>query len=441
MLASWVERMVEFYGRELGFLRKNDDSKKFYEFVWLWFPDILGKVRCLTIPCEMEKMAIDEGIGFDGSSVGFAPVEKSDMFIKADRDTEAYITKEGEIIKRYFSYVLNSDFTPSSLDSRYILKKRLDELKKKHGWEFKVAAEVEFFLLENGKPLDSEIYFGYSNDLGEKMRREIAKRLKEVGIKPQKMHHEVAPGQYEINFKYDDALRTADNVLTFKEIVRMVAREHGLEANFMPKPFRGINGSGMHCHINLTENGKNLFLDEGKEGVLWEKKLSEIGKYFIGGLLAHSKEICAVIAPTVNSYKRLVPGYEAPNVICWGYENRSALKRIPVPTPNSYRIEFRAPDPSCNPYLAFAVILEAGMDGIEKKIDPGKPTDKNAYHLQMETLPGSLEEALREMEKSKIVKKALGSKMYKKFLEIKKKEWEDYKLEVTKWEWEMYSKV
>jgi len=410
-------------------------SEELYEFVWLWFPDIRGKIRCLTIPKEIEKNVVEKGIGFDGFSVGLAPIEDSDLILKPD-ETSSSILKMERNLKRYFCYVLTPERKPCPLDSRYVLRRTLEGVKNEFGWEFLVAPEIEFFLLKKGKPLDTEIYFGFSNDLGESLRRNISRELFKVGILPRKNHHEVAPGQYEINFKYDNALRAADNTLTFKEIVRYVARKWGLEANFMPKPFKGINGSGMHCHINLRCGKRNLFYDEKKGG------LSEIALYFIGGLLEHAKGISAIIAPTVNSYKRLVPGYEAPNLICWGYRNRSAMIRVPLFNRKDCRIELRSPDPSCNPYLAFSVILAAGIDGIERCIDPGPPLQKNAYRRNdLETLPGSLGEALEEMEKDGIAKKVLGDELYQKFLSLKKKEWDDYRLEVSEWEWRMYSSI
>jgi glutamine synthetase len=315
--------------------------------------------------------------------------------------------------------------------------------------KFNVGPECEFFLFltdSEGKPTikthDNAGYFDLGPvDLGEDARRNICLALEEMGFEIEASHHEVAPGQHEIDFKYQDALTTADNVMTFKMVVKTMAQRNGLHATFMPKPIFGINGSGMHTNVSLYKDGKNAFYDENDP-----LKLSQEAYWFIGGIIKHIKAITAITNPLVNSYKRLVPDYEAPVYIAWSARNRSPLIRIPAAKGEATRLELRSPDPSCNPYLAFAVILAAGLDGIKNKIQPPPPTDKNIFRMTreerikegIESLPASLEEAINEMEKSELIRETLGEHIFTKYIEAKRKEWEDYRTKITPWEIEHY---
>ena len=416
-------------------------------FIRLQFTDILGALKNVTITKSQIQKALDNKCMFDGSSIeGFVRIEESDMYLYPDMDTFELFpwVHEKDKVARLICDVYNYDGTPFSGDPRYILKKVVKEAKDK-GYECKIGPECEFFLFrldEEGrattKTHDEAGYFDLDPvDLGESARRDMCLALEDMGFEVETSHHEVSNGQHEIDFKYEDALKTADNVETFRLAVKTIAQQHGLYATFMPKPIYGICGSGMHCNFSLHKNGKNAFYN-----VHNKFKLSKDAYYFIGGLLKHIKEICAVTNPLVNSYKRIVPGFEAPCYITWSGSNRSAMCRIPASRGESTRVELRSPDPSCNPYLAFALILAAGMEGITNKIDPPESIDRCIYDMTkeerdgsgIENLPGSLEEALGHMKESKLVKNVLGDHIFQKYIEAKTKEWERYRTRVSQWE-------
>jgi len=417
------------------------------EYVHLQFTDIFGIMKNVSIPVEELEKALNNEIMFDGSSIdGFVRIEESDMYLRPDPDTFVIFPwkKESGVEARLICDIYNYDGTPFEGDPRYVLKRNLEEAKKL-GYEFKVGPECEFYLFlkdEKGNlttiTQDEAGYFDMAPvDLGENARKEMVAALKQLGFEIEASHHEVGPGQHEIDFKYDDALTTADNVMTFKMVVRIIAQKHGLHATFMPKPVFGIAGSGMHMNMSLTKDGKNVFYDPNDP-----LGLSKECYNFIGGLMKHAKGMTAVTNPTVNSYKRLVSGYEAPVNIAWSLRNRSPLIRIPAKRGEATRIELRSPDPSSNPYLALAVALAAGLDGIKNGIMPPPPVNGNVYHMNedelknfgIEKLPGSLEEALNELEKDEVIKKALGNHVYTKFMEAKRAEWDEYKIYVTQWE-------
>lgn len=427
-------------------------------FVSLQFTDIIGTVKNVTIPVERLEDAFDKGVWFDGSSIeGFARIYESDMVLIPDPGTYQVLPWEPE--ERRKARIICDVYTPAGKpfegDPRYILKRALAKAREM-GFIYNTGPEVEFFLFKmNGEPILQPVphdvggYFDFSpRDQASVVRTEIMRTLQKMGIEVEMDHHEVAAGQHEIDIRYSDALTTADNVITLKYVIRAIAQMHGIHASFMPKPIFGINGSGMHTHQSLfTLDGKNAFYDPNDR-----YKLSETAYRFIAGQLKHVREFSAVVAPTVNSYKRLVPGYEAPVYICWGQINRSALIRIPSISPGqeqAVRAELRCPDPSCNPYLAFAVMLWAGLDGIEQGLTPPDPVNEDVYHfddaklkeLYIETLPASLSEALDEMEKSEIVRKALGEHTFRRFLEAKRQEWDEYRISVTDWELKRYLPV
>lgn len=430
-------------------LKKADEYE--VNSIRLQFTDIFGILKNVTIPREQLPKALEGELMFDGSSIdGFVRIEESDMYLKPDPNTFAVFpwrSPEGNIA-RLICDIHNYDGTPFEGCPRYVLKKVLAEAAEL-GFSMYVGPEAEFFLFhtdEKGHPTlhtqDNAGYFDMSPvDLGENCRNDISASLQRMGFEIEASHHEVAPGQHEIDFKYADALTTADNVVTFKFVVRTIAQRHGLHATFMPKPIAGINGSGMHSNQSLFRNGENAFNSPaGPQG------LSDIAYYYIGGLLKHARAMAAITNPTVNSYKRLVPGYEAPVYLAWSAANRSPLIRIPAKRGPSTRIELRNPDPSCNPYLAFAVMLKAGLDGIKNKIAPPPAVDTNIYHLDVETradlgiesLPGSLAEALAELKQDEVIKDALGPHVYERFLEAKHIESESYRLQVHTWEIEQY---
>lgn len=422
------------------------------KFIRLQFADITGKLKNVAITAEQLDKALDNKIMFDGSSIeGFVRIEESDMYLAPDPGTFTIFPwrpQQGRVA-RLICDVLHPDGTPFIGDSRYILKRALQKAASLGYDQFNVGPECEFFLFmtdANGVPTtkthDNAGYFDLSPvDLGEDARRNIVLVLEEMGFEIEASHHEVAPGQHEIDFKYQDAVTTADNVMTFRMVVKSLAQRNGLHATFMPKPIRGINGSGMHTNVSLFKQGKNAFFDENDP-----LQLSREAYWFIGGIIKHIRAITAVTNPLVNSYKRLVPGYEAPVYIAWSARNRSPLIRIPAARGGATRIELRSPDPSCNPYLAFALILAAGLDGIENRIAPPAPTDRNIFQMTPEqraqegiaSLPGSLQEAIEEMEKSVLVRETLGDHIFNKYLEAKKKEWDDYRLEITPWETARY---
>ena len=420
-------------------------------FIRLQFTDILGVLKNVAITIDQLEKALDNEMMFDGSSIdGFVRIEESDMYLRPDPSTFVVFPwrpKEGAVA-RLICDVYNPDGTPFEGCPRNTLRRVLKEAEEM-GYTMNVGPEAEFFLFntdENGVPtLETHDKAGYFDltpvDLGEDARRDMVMTLEEMGFEIEASHHEVAPGQHEIDFKYADALATADNIQTFKFVVRTIAQRHGLHATFMPKPVFGINGSGMHANMSLFKDGKNAFYDPKGD-----MELSKEAFYYIAGLLKHARGFAAITNPTVNSYKRLVPGYEAPVYIAWSGRNRSPLIRIPAKRGVSTRVELRCPDPSTNPYLAIAVLLKAGLDGIKNKLQPPASTDSNIYHmdaaerarLNIASLPGSLTEAIEELKKDEVVKIALGQHVFEKFVEAKQAEWDNYKTKVTQWEIDEY---
>ena len=428
------------------------------KFISLQFSDVTGAVKSVDMPIKGLEGALEEGVWFDGSSVeGFARIQESDMRLVLDPDTYAVLPWAAAERKRgrVFCDIYTPDGVPFEGDPRGTLK-RLRAKIADRGWMLNVGPEPEFFLFKRAEnnggsvhpvPHDVGGYFDFSpSDEAVRVRTELMDALNSMGLEIEVGHHEVALGQHEIDFHFTDVLRAADNVMTLKYTVKAIAAKHGLVASFMPKPIYGINGSGMHCHQSLfNQDGVNLFFDDSDEF-----KLSKIAYGFIAGQLEHARALAALVSPTVNSYKRLVPGYEAPVYIGWAQINRSALIRIPRYTegrPKSVRAELRFPDPSSNPYLAFAAMLAAGLDGIEKEMTPDAPLNNvNLYELNkaertkmgVGELPGSLAEALVELDKSEVLKSALGPTICEAFTRAKWEEWDDYRLHVTDYEVERY---
>ncbi|MBM7622867.1 type I glutamate--ammonia ligase [Sporohalobacter salinus] len=422
------------------------------KFIRMQFTDILGITKNVAITVEQLEEALEGNTMFDGSSIeGFTRIQESDMYLEPDYDTFAIFPwrpTEGGTVARLICDVYDADGNPFSGGPRNILKKVIKEAEEM-GYEMYVGPEPEFFLFEtdeNGEPTtkthDKGGYFDLSPvDLGYNTRRDISLALEEMGFEVEASHHEVAPGQHEIDFKYTDALRTADNIVTFKFVTKAIAKKHGLHATFMPKPIFGENGSGMHMNQSLFKDGENAFYDPEDE-----LGLSKIAYHYIGGLLKHSKAIAAITNPTVNSYKRLVPGYEAPVYISWSSANRSALVRIPASRGKGTRVELRNPDPSANPYLAMAVMLKAGLDGIKNEIDPGEETLDNIYDMTdaerkdagIDSLPGDLMTALGELKQNEVIKSALGDHAYTHFVKGKTIEWNVYRNQVHQWELDQY---
>jgi len=419
------------------------------KFVRLWFTDILGQLKSFAIPVEELELAFSEGMGFDGSSIhGFARIDESDMIARPDPTTFAILPwrpKESQVA-RMFCDIYEPDGTPYKGDPRYILKLNLEKASKK-GFTFYLGPELEFFYFKNDKcteTLDEGGYFDYPLDAAEDLRRDTILALEQMGIKVEYSHHEVAPSQHEIDLRYAEALEMADIVMTYRVAVKEIAKKHGVYATFMPKPLFGENGSGMHTHQSLFKGDKNAFFNPKDKYYL-----SDVAKSYIAGLLTHIKEITLVLNQWVNSYKRLVPGYEAPVYICWARRNRSALIRVPLYKPGkekATRIELRSPDPACNPYLAFACMLNVGLTGVEKKYKLPEPIEKDVYHLDPEerkalgidNLPGSLIEAIEYAEKSEILRETLGDHIYTNLIESKKKEWDDYRIIIFPYELERY---
>lgn len=425
-------------------------QQKGVEFINLQFSDLAGMVKSVTIPIDQFSDCVEHGKWFDGSSVeGFARIAESDMYLVPDLSTFCTLPWE-ESTARVICWVYMPDGTPFEGDPRYILKKTMDEAREL-GYLFHTGPELEFFLFDRAgvdqiavHPNDQGGYFDLSTDLASGVRKDMARALKEMGIEVETDHHEVAAGQHEIDFKYADALTTADSAVTFRYTLKAIAQRHGLFASFMPKPLFGVNGSGMHVHQSFFDGGTNAFFDPSDS-----YGLSKMARHFIAGQLLHAKGMCAVLAPIVNSYKRLVPGYEAPCYIGWARNNRSALVRIPrIPphAPKATRIELRCPDPSANPYLAFAVMLKAGLDGIKRQLELPAPVEEDLYHMTGEertrkgigSLPGSLGEAIQAMEEDGIVRDTLGDHLYERFVEAKTQEWDAYRMSVTPWELERY---
>ncbi len=423
-------------------------------FIDLQFTDIVGARKNVTIPTRELEPTLNHGIWFDGSSIeGFARIAESDMYLVPDISTFAILPwlSGKEKTGRLICNIYTPDGQPFLGDPRTVLSKVIKEAEDM-GFIYNTGPELEFFLLKplgegnliTPRPQDSAGYFDQPVDMvATSLWRQMTDALSSFGIETETMHHEVATGQHEIDFRYSDALKTADNSITFRVLVKILAEQKGLYATFMPKPIRGLNGSGMHVHQSLSFkiNGTNAFSDPGDS-----HGLSKIAKHFIAGQLSHARGMCAILAPLVNSYKRLVQGYEAPVNVSWGRINRSALIRIPrAHTHESTRIELRCPDPSCNPYLAFAVMLASGLDGIKKELPLPDANEENVYLLQnnlkgakLNVLPGSLEEAIYELEKDSVVKEALGTHVFDRFINAKRLEWEDYRLEVPPWELNKY---
>ena len=420
------------------------------EFIHLQFTDIFGVMKNVSIPREGLQEALDNEKMFDGSSIdGFARIEESDMNLRPYLSSFTIYPWSGEYLEaRLICDVYNPDGTPFESDPRYILKKALKHAEEM-GYGFNVGPECEFYLfLTNDRGESTTIthdnagYFDLAPvDLGETARRDMVMTLKKMGFEIEASHHEGGPGQHEIDFKYDNALAAADDIMTFKMVIRMVAQRNGLHATFMPKPVYGIPGSGMHTNMSLTKNGKNVFYDPDGE-----LELSSCAYYFMGGLMKHAKALCAITNPTVNSYKRLVSGYEAPVYIAWSSRNRSPLIRVPDKRGAATRLELRNPDPTCNPYLALAVILEAGLDGIENKILPPEAVNRNIYDMttteldgfNIDRLPATLEKALLELNKDEVIKNALSPHTVERFISAKMEEWNQYKTYVTQWELDRY---
>ncbi|PRR74645.1 type I glutamate--ammonia ligase [Neomoorella humiferrea] len=421
------------------------------KFVRLQFTDIFGVLKNVAIPVNQLPKALNNELMFDGSSIeGFVRIEESDMYLYPDPDTFAVFPwrPHDGAVARLICDVYNPDGTPFAGCPRCTLKKVIAEAAAM-GYTMNVGPEAEFFLFHtdaSGRPTltthDRAGYFDLTPvDLGEDARRDMVLTLEQMGFEIEASHHEVAPGQHEIDFKYAEALTTADRIATFKFVVRTIAQRHGLHATFMPKPIYGINGSGMHVNISLSKNGQNAFYDPADR-----LGLSQTAYHFIAGIMKHARALAAVTNPTVNSYKRLVPGYEAPVYIAWSPRNRSPLIRVPAKRGPSTRIEVRHPDPSCNPYLALAVLLKAGLDGIKKGLTPPPPTDKNIFamtpaELQAEgigVLPGSLDEALEALAEDEVIKEALGPHIYERLTLAQKLEWEQYRTRVHQWEIDQY---
>ena len=417
------------------------------EFIRLQFTDMFGTFKNVAITKSQLGKALDNQCMFDGSSIeGFVRIEESDMYLYPDLDTFAIFPwrpQQGKVA-RIICDIYRPDGQPFEGDPRYILKKTLAE-GKAMGYQFDVGPECEFFLFhtdEEGRPTttthERAVYFDLGPvDLGENARRDMVLALEEMGFEIETSHHEVAPAQHEIDFRYGEGLAAADNIMTFKLAVRTIAKRFGLFASFMPKPKHGVNGSGMHINMSVSKEGRNIFSEPSDE---WG--LSQEAYYFMGGLMEHMRGMAAITNPLVNSYKRLVPGYEAPMYIAWSATNRSPLIRIPASRGASTRIELRCPDPAANPYLALAVCLAAGLDGIRRKIQPPAPINSNIFEmrkseklaLHIAALPADLYEAVKEMEKDALVCQVLGSHISERYAKAKKAEWRAYREQVTEWE-------
>lgn len=443
----------------------NDDSRRsnilkqvhddHIEYISLWFTDILGFLKSFTITREELEDALANGTGFDGSSIkGFARIDESDMFAVPDPSTfkvlpwKAY---DGVSVARMFCDIVTVDGEPYQGDSRYILKQALQRANDM-GFSFFVGPELEFFYFENPelplKPLDKAGYFDQvPSDIGRTLRKKTIKALKQMNIAVETSHHEVAHSQHEIDLRYCEALKMADQVMTYRFIVKETAVENGYYATFMPKPVHGLNGSGMHVNMSLFRDGDNAFCDPNRPG-----GLSMICEHFMAGLMKHARELTAITNQWINSYKRLTPGYEAPVYISWARQNRSDLIRIPATRPGkceNTRLEYRAPDPACNPYLAFAALLWVGLDGIEKVYPPEPPFEGNLFKLSyrqrqemgIRELPGDLHEAVMELEQSSAMKAVLGEHVFINFIKNKMIEWNAYRTRVTEFELDRYLPV
>ena len=419
-------------------------------FIQFWFTDVLGVLKSFAVtPSELDE-GLTEGMGFDGSSIeGFARIQESDMIAKPDPTTFALVPWRGQDrpVARMLCDILNPDGTPYEGDPRWVFKRLLKKIGDQ-GFTFYLGPELEYFYFKNAKCteiLDTGGYFDSRPvDSGSDLRRDTIFALQAMGIDVEYSHHEVAPSQHEIDLRYDEGLRMADKTMTYRLVVKEIARQHGVYATFMPKPIFGENGSGMHVHQSLFRGKSNAFYDSKDK-----YQLSDIAKHYIAGLMRHAPEITAVTNQWVNSYKRLVPGYEAPVYVSWARRNRSAMIRVPMYKPGkemATRIEFRSPDPACNPYLAFAVMLGAGLDGIEKKMELPDPIEEDIFEMNpaerrahgITDLPGNLYAAILETEKSKLVRDVLGDHIFNKFIENKKIEWDHYRTHISQFEIEKY---
>lgn len=440
--------MVKYTREDIIRLAKEENVK----YIRLQFTDILGTVKNVEIPVSQLNKALDNKMMFDGSSIeGFVRIEESDMLLHPDLNTWVIFpwTSEKGKVARLICDIYTTEGVPFSGDPRTNLKRVLAEAREMGFTEFNLGPEPEFFLFKldaNGEPTlelnDRGGYFDLApTDLGENCRRDIVLELEEMGFEIEASHHEVAPGQHEIDFKYADAVTACDNIQTFKLVVKTIARKHGLHATFMPKPLFGVSGSGMHCNVSLFKDGENAFYD--KSGNL---QLSETAEQFIAGIIKHAPNFTAVTNPTVNSYKRLVPGYEAPCYVAWSAQNRSPLVRIPASRGISTRVEVRSVDPAANPYLALAVILKAGLDGIKNKLTPPAPIDRNIYVMTKEEreengivdLPATLFAALEKLKEDGVIMDALGDHLLEHFIEAKEIEWDMFRTQVHPWEREQY---
>jgi glutamine synthetase len=433
-------------------LRRIEEER--VEFALLWFTDIEGHLKSFAItPSEIED-ALDDGMGFDGSSIsGFNAIEESDMVAIPDPDTFQLMPwKQGETkVARMICDVVTPDGQPYEGDPRYVLRRALERMRSLGFDRFNVGPELEYFLFKDKagtETLDEGGYFAMTSlDAATELRQETIHALESMGIPVEYAHHEVGPSQHEIDIQFANALEMADHTVTYRLIVKEIAAKNGVYATFMPKPLFGENGSGMHTHQSLFTDGRNAFFDAEDR---WH--LSEAGKAFIAGQLRHAREIAAVFAQWVNSYKRLVPGFEAPVYVAWSQRNRSALIRIPLYKPGSEqatRAEIRCPDPACNPYLTFAALLHAGLEGIERGYELPDPMETNLYHLTAEqrrergiiSLPETLGEAIDELARSELARKALGPHIFDRYVELKRKEWDEYRVQLTRWEMERYLPV
>jgi glutamine synthetase len=430
----------------LGLVEERD-----VKFIRLWFTDILGQLKSFAITDAELQGALENGMGFDGSSItGFQSIEESDMIALPDPSTFQILPwrPKENAVARMICDVLVPGGEPYEGDPRYLLKRTLQRAKEMGFDHYYLGPELEYFYFDSQdtkEVLDKGGYFDLTTlDAASDLRRETILALESMGIRVEYSHHEVGPSQHEIDMRYTDALLMADNVVTYRLVVKQVAQKYGVYATFMPKPLFGQNGSGMHTHQSLFKGDKNVFFDANDK-----YNLSDIAKKFIAGQLRHAKEMSCIFAQWVNSYKRLVPGYEAPVYIAWSERNRSALIRVPTYHPgkeNATRIELRCPDPACNPYLTFAVMLVSGLEGIEKGYKLPEPMEKNLYQLSdeerkeqgIESLPGSLGEAVSIAENSELLRKALGDHIFTRFIDLKKKEWEEYRVQVTEFEMEKY---
>jgi len=429
-------------------------SERQIRFIRFWFTDILGQLKSFSINAAELDDAFKGGMGFDGSSItGFNAIEESDMIAMPDPSTFAVLpwrpNEQG--VGRMFCDVLTPERTPYEGDPRHVLRRAVARAQTMGFDVFNVGPELEYYLFRDNKSTETLDQGGYFDltilDAGSDVRRETVLALEQLGIHVEYTHHEVGPSQHEIDMRYADALKMADDCMTYRITVKEYAMKYGWHATFMPKPLFGENGSGMHTHQSLFSGGHNAFYDPDDQHFL-----SDVGKAFIAGQLKHSREICSIYAQWVNSYKRLVPGFEAPVYVAWSRRNRSALVRVPLYHPGqefTTRVELRCPDPACNPYLTFAVLLQAGLEGIEKGYELPEPMDKNLYHLApddrrrlgIEQLPETLGEAVELTAGSELVLRALGEHTFNRFIEIKRQEWDDYRVQVTPWELDRYLAV